>query len=187
MPYASLVQDRVSQYISTDLRPNPAAPPTVVSDSLQLPFKHNTFDTVLCTQVLEHVRNPFSMMEEIGRILRPGGHVILTLPAAWPLHEEPYDFFRYTKYGLRELAGRAHLEPVSIVERGGGIMAFAQLMATILYDRLGKSVLTRLPTKIVVAPLLSLFSGLDRLFYYPKFTLGYTMVARKAGPPNTSA
>ncbi len=179
MPYAGLVRDRVSHYISTDLRPNTATPPTVVSDSLRLPFRHNTFDTVLCTQVLEHVRNPFSTLAEIARVLRPGGHAILTLPAVWPLHEEPNDFFRYTKYGLRELAESAHLHPVTIVERGGGIMAIAQLIGVILDDTFSGHILTRLPMKAVIAPFLFLSAAMDRLLFYPKFTLGYTMVVMK--------
>lgn len=179
MPYAALFQERVSRYIGTDLRPNPAIPPDVVSDSLRLPFKAQSFDTVLCTQVLEHVRDPFLTMGEISRVLRPGGHVILTAPAAWPLHEEPRDFFRYTLYGLRELASRSHLQPVMIVERGGGIQAIGQMAATMLYDTVGKRALTRVPMRAVVAPLLSIVAALDRLLYFPGFTLGYTMVARK--------
>ena len=186
MPYARLVQDRVSQYIGTDLRPNPGVPPTVVSDSLKLPFRAHTFDTVLCTQVLEHVRNPFLTLKEIGRVLRPGGHAIMTLPAVWPLHEEPFDFFRYTKYGLQELAEHSDLHPVTIVERGGGIMAIAQLIGVILYDTLGKHTFTRVPMVALVAPFLSIFAALDRVLFYPKLTLGYTMVAKKIGRSNDS-
>ena len=69
-----------------------------------LPFDAGSFDTVLCTEVLEHVAEPFRAVNEIARVLRPAGHVILTVPLYFPLHEEAgMNFFRYTPYGLRHL------------------------------------------------------------------------------------
>ncbi len=185
MPYARLLQDRVSHYVGTDLRSNAAKPPQVVSDSLMLPFKAQSFDTVLCTQVLEHVRNPFLAMAEIARVLRPGGHAVITVPALWPLHEEPHDFFRYTRYGLKELASRCNLRPVAVIERGGGIAAIAQLVGALLYDVFGTRALPRVLIKIIVAPFLSVGGMLDGLLPYRKLTLGYVMIAERIESPRS--
>lgn len=178
-PYARLLEDRISTYIGADLRPNLEMPPTVCSNCLALPFKEGSFDSVLCTQVLEHVSNPFTTMSEIHRVLRVGGYAVLTMPALWPLHEEPYDFFRYTKYGLEELARISNLQVVEIRERGGAFTAIAQLIGAVLYDELGKKSVTRLPFKILFMPFLALCKLLDSVFPYSKLTLGYTMVVQK--------
>lgn len=118
-------------------------------------------------------------MKEISRVLKSGGHFIATVPAMWPLHEEPHDYFRYTRYALQTLMSQYDLQPISIQERGGGILAIAQLMGAMLYDVLGNRAITRIPMKLLFSPLLISAKLLDRLFYYPKLTLGYTVVARK--------
>ena len=62
-----------------------------------------SYDAVLCTQVLEHVPNPDEVARELHRILRPGGRLYLTVPLAWELHEMPFDFYRYTAGGLARI------------------------------------------------------------------------------------
>jgi SAM-dependent methyltransferase len=179
MPYAALIEERISGYVSTDMRPNQQFPPMVCSDSLHLPFKDGSFDSILCTQVIEHVRNPFMLMSEIGRVLRTGGCLVMTMPALWPLHEEPYDYFRYTKYGLIELATVNNLEVVKVAERGGGILAIGQLFSALMYDTFGKKRWSRIPAKLLLGPMLSICKFIDSIFYYPKLTLGYTLIAQK--------
>ena len=180
-PYLSLIQAKSRRYVGVDHNTSYKKPPDVCADSLRLPFKDNTFDTVLSTQVIEHVTSPFEMIREAVRILKPGGHLVLTAPQVWPLHEEPNDYFRYTKYGLAALAEASNLKVVYIRERGGGIIAIGQLIGTILHDKFGKHLITRLPMKLILAPCLWLCKLADRLSYYPKLTLGYIMVARKSG------
>lgn len=92
------------------------AEPDLLGDALALPFKDASLDGVLATQVLEHVRRPWVALEEISRCLRPGGWCILTVPMSWRLHEEPWDFWRFTRYGLRGIAEDAGLEVVRIDE-----------------------------------------------------------------------
>ena len=77
------------------------------------------YDTVLFLEVLEHVPNPFKVVAELFRILRSGGKVILSVPHLSRLHEEPYDFYRYTKYGLRHLFEEAGFKDIQIIPRGG--------------------------------------------------------------------
>lgn len=66
----------------------------------------NTYDVIVCTQVLEHVANPFDAIAEIHRILKPGGRLMLTVPAAYPYHGGPHDYWRYTKDSLKMLFSR---------------------------------------------------------------------------------
>lgn len=86
----------------------------VAADSLALPFVKDSFDSVVTFQVMEHVPEPKLFLIEACRVLKPGGYMLVTTPFMWGEHEEPYDFFRYTRYGLRYLAEKAGFEVVSI-------------------------------------------------------------------------
>jgi SAM-dependent methyltransferase len=178
-PYAFLARSRGLDYVPVDLSILHTPPPIVCADSLTLPFKDGSFDTVLSTQVVEHVADPFMMFAEISRVLKPHGRLVMTAPQVWPLHEEPHDYFRYTRYGLEELARRSGLQVLELRERGGAIMAITQLSAALLYDLLGKWTVTRLPLKLLLTPIFSLTILLDRFLFIPQFTLGYLLVAEK--------
>jgi SAM-dependent methyltransferase len=180
-PYARLAGRGNLEYIGVDRSLEHSPLPDVCADSLKLPFRDSSFDTILSTQVIEHVSDPSEMMREISRVLKPCGHVIMTAPQAWPLHEEPRDFFRYTRYGLQILAQRHALEIVYIHERGGGVLALAQLANAMLHDKFAGHSLLRFFLKLIVSPILSFFKLLDKMLYYPKFTLGYIMTAQKRG------
>jgi SAM-dependent methyltransferase len=88
-------------------------------DLVRLPFAANSFDAVLCTQVLEHVQEPLQILQDITRVLKPGGSLYLTAPQSWHQHQKPHDYFRYTSYGLRYLFERAGLQASSIQPMGG--------------------------------------------------------------------
>lgn len=72
-------------------------------DGITLPFSDNSFDSVVCFDVLEHVFNIDRVMAEITRVLKPGGKFLVSVPFAWDEHEVPYDFARYTSYGLESI------------------------------------------------------------------------------------
>lgn len=75
-------------------------------DGTSFPFSDSSFDSTLCNQVLEHVFNPDEFLDEINRVLKPGGKLLLTVPFVWDEHEQPYDFARYSSFGLRALLER---------------------------------------------------------------------------------
>jgi SAM-dependent methyltransferase len=99
-----------------------------VASGDHLPFKNRAFDTILSTSVLEHVQHPGKMFSEMHRVLRNNGYLILTTPCQYGLHEQPYDFFRYTKYGLRMLAEQSGFKVVYIKPKGGMLAIVAQLI-----------------------------------------------------------
>jgi len=72
-------------------------------DLAKLPFKEGTFDAVLCTQVLEHVKEPGKVLEELHKVLKKGGFLYLSAPQGWGVHQAPHDYYRYTCYGLQYL------------------------------------------------------------------------------------
>lgn len=84
-----------------------------------LPFKEGAFDAVLCIQVLEHLAEPLDVLREIARVLKPGGNLFLSAPQSWHQHQKPFDFYRYTSYGIRYLFEHAGLESQSIKPMGG--------------------------------------------------------------------
>lgn len=84
-----------------------------------LPFDDNQFNTVLLSDVLEHISNPQQLCSEMYRILAPGGKVILNVPFFYKLHEVPHDYYRYTKYALLKFADDSKFTVISIQETGG--------------------------------------------------------------------
>lgn len=93
--------------------------PDLAGSCLAIPVKDASFDSVMCNHVIEHVPKPWVALEEIGRVLKPGGLLYLTVPQTWGLHYEPYDFYRYTKYGLAYLLREAGFEVMECEPMGG--------------------------------------------------------------------
>jgi SAM-dependent methyltransferase len=75
-----------------------------------IPLSDRSADVILCTEVLEHVPNPHQVVAELARLLKPGGSLYVSVPFSGREHQVPYDFFRYTQYGLRHLCDQAGLE-----------------------------------------------------------------------------
>ncbi len=92
----------------------------VIADAHFLPFKSDYLDIVYSIAVLEHVRRPWVVADEIFRVLRPGGHVVLELPFLNVIHDEA-DYFRFTDRGIRCLFDSSRFDVVfEQVSSGGG-------------------------------------------------------------------
>jgi SAM-dependent methyltransferase len=96
--------------LSVDI--DPARKPDVVADAHNLPFADGEFDVILSTEMLEHVRDPFQVERELRRVLSSGGKLILSTRFVFPLHDTPHDYWRYTKYGLKELFKEWEIEEI---------------------------------------------------------------------------
>jgi SAM-dependent methyltransferase len=94
-----------------------------------LPFEDAAFDTVVLSDVLEHLAAPALLWSEMTRVLAPGGHVLLNTPFLYGIHEAPHDYARYTEFGLRRFAGQAGLEVVLLAPVGGSLHVMADLLA----------------------------------------------------------
>lgn len=97
-----------------------------------LPFEDANFDTLLVTDVLEHILHPERLWDEMARVLRPEGHLILAVPFLYWIHEEPYDYHRFTEHKLRDFCTSRQLEPVELQAYGGVAEVLADLLAKTL-------------------------------------------------------
>ncbi len=102
------------------------------------PFADAEFDNVLCNQVLEHVFHPHAFLSEIKRVLKPGGKLLLTVPLVWDEHEAPYDFARYTSFGLQSLLTRTGFEIVFMRKSCQNPAILCQLWNVYLYKKLAR-------------------------------------------------
>lgn len=85
----------------------------------EMPIENEMFDAVLCTQVLEHLEWPRESVKEMHRVIKPGGKLYMTVPMAQNEHQVPYDFFRYTSYGLESICKHAGFNNIKIKPFGG--------------------------------------------------------------------
>jgi SAM-dependent methyltransferase len=96
-PYAKWFPNRVAVDIRRGARVD------LLSDAHALALADASFDVVLCTEVLEHLQEPQRAIDEMYRVLKPGGTLLLTTRFLFPIHDAPHDYYRFTKYGLRYL------------------------------------------------------------------------------------
>jgi len=99
--YRAVIEKHVMSYKTSDVKEGEGI--DYIEDAKKLSFDDGSFDTIFCFQVLEHVDSPKKVVSEIYRCLNPGGSCIATAPFLVPEHSDPYDFFRYTKEGVKSL------------------------------------------------------------------------------------
>lgn len=97
------------------------------------PFESDAFDSVVCNQVLEHVFTPKEFIQELVRVLKPSGHLLLTVPFVWDEHEQPYDYARYASFGLRALLTSAGFEIAHHAKTMSDVRVLFQLVNVYLY------------------------------------------------------
>ncbi|MEO8003689.1 MAG: class I SAM-dependent methyltransferase [Betaproteobacteria bacterium] len=95
----------------------------------ELPFVANEFDTIILSDVLEHIPNPELLWSEISRVLNSNGKVLVNVPFFYWIHEAPHDYYRYTEYALRRFVDRAGLKMVELDAIGGAPEIMADLLA----------------------------------------------------------
>jgi SAM-dependent methyltransferase len=207
-PYEHLFRPYVSEYVgieheATFEHTNAAQSdkkPDLYYDGKRLPFEDASFDTVLNVQVLEHTPHPGLLVMEMGRVLKPGGTLLLSAPFQFRLHEEPHDYFRYSPHGLRTLCEAAGLEIIETLSQGSlwsvvahklnSYLAFRVARIGGLAQAMGKlshegaaAVRTRYWTLPFVAPTMVGLSGgarlFDRILPDPEESLGFLIIARK--------
>jgi len=138
----------------------------IFANAHHLPFKKDTFDTVLCLEILEHVKQPLEVLKEIHRILKPGCVLVLSAPQNYWLHNDPKDFYRFTQQGLIELVEGQAGFTINYVHSLGGTREF-------LVDFVCKYILMKLNTgmlgKIIPATLKKLIVTLPQILYLKLF------------------
>lgn len=161
----------------------------VIADVHFLPIRSDSADAVLCTQVLEHTYNPQKVVSEIARILKEGGKAFFTVPQGWGEHQVPYDYFRYTQYGMKILLDNVGLNVVVIGKTTGlfGYLANRITMVPkVLFWNIRKPVwrIFFLPLELLcylffVVFLPFLIAPLDIFDKDKVYTLNYKIIAEK--------
>ena len=151
----------------------------------ELPYQNEYFDTVFSTQVLEHVFEQQQMINEAARVLKQNGCLILSVPFTWELHEEPYDFFRITKYGLKEMFEKSGFQIEYIKANGGKWAALFQMMINTVYSTFKYKTVKAKFLKIIFLELkltwlINRFAiWVDKRHFDEGWTLNYIVVAKK--------
>jgi len=181
-PYQSWLGGAATRWLGFDMPASvsgrPKADAFAAADAI--PLGDAVADCVLSTQVIEHVTRPWAVFIEAARLLKPGGSLIVTGPQSNWLHEEPHDYYRFTKYGLIELAAQAGLTPVRVVPIGGAI-------ALLGYQASGHVPMLAAPEgsawwharRLIQAVIHWTAERLDRRFFAPGDAIGNMLVAEK--------
>lgn len=181
LPFQDELKDRVSCYHTLDLFPRRSELTYVcdVQDMNIVPGE--SYDSVVCLEVLEHVPDPFRAAREIYRVMAPGGILILSVPHLSRLHEEPHDYYRYTRYGLNHLLEQAGLQVIHLQPRGSLFTFLGHQVATVVLGQAWSIVPLRKVAWFLNSWLITrLCYRLDRLLDRPGiFAAGYTVVAQK--------
>lgn len=160
------VGDKAWDYSRLDVRGDLAA----------LPFPSGVFDASLNVVTLEHVREPGRVLAEIARTLAPGGRFLLIAPHEWEEHQQPHDYYRYTRYGLEYLLRQAGFDGLEIRPVGGFFRLLARRLLNALQFFPGPLFFVGAIFFVPPALLLPMLEPLDRR---RNFTLGYICSARK--------
>jgi len=183
-PYARFFPHR--QYVTADL----AARANVRCDAAALPFASRTFDLVLCTEVLEHLPDPDATLEEIRRLLRGRGALVLSTPLTWGVHDAR-DYHRWTESGLRQLLARHGFSVIELRPRGGILLCFGGLLMVVPWQVFGAAVERRwwqsllfAATYTLLTPVALFIAALDGIDRRKHFTQGYTAVCYGSARPD---
>jgi SAM-dependent methyltransferase len=156
----------------------------IVADmNKRLPIDNDVADTVVSFQVLEHLCEPQTMLNEAFRIIRPGGKILISVPFQWWVHEAPCDYFRYTRYGLEYMFSKAGFADIKVKESSG---FWVMWLLKFNYQTAGMVSGTGLLRQIIRAGFIPLWlinqliaPILDRLWPNPAETAGYYVCASK--------
>ncbi len=126
----------------------------VFYDGNRFPFDDGSFDSVVFFEVFEHVFNPDAFLDEVCRVLAPGGTVLATVPMVWDEHEQPFDYARYTSFGLTHCFQQHGLEVLEHRRSVDDIRVIFQLLNEYIYKKTATAnpYVNVLTTTLLMAP-----------------------------------
>jgi SAM-dependent methyltransferase len=165
MPYKGLVlspPSRATEYLGLDLENGIYRnKPDIYWKGNEIPLAESSVDCAMATEVLEHTPNPESVLREIQRVLTPGGLLFFTVPFLWPLHDVPFDEYRYTPYALSRHLRNSGFEQVNLRALGGWDASIAQVIGLWIRRR-PMSAWKRAILSYLTLPIVRYLAGRDR-------------------------
>ncbi len=142
------------------------------------------YDYILCTQVLEHLKEPEAAFKNFKRLLKPGGKLFLTTNFIYQIHMAPDDYWRFTEYGLRYLGKTAGFKIEKLEQQGGIFQVLAYLLITLpLRIGLEKWQWSYWLYIIMFSPIIMTINltaaGLDQIFKSKSLAINYRVVYKK--------
>ena len=183
-PYKSLFTNNISEYTGCDINQTESNSVDIICNVTDIPLPDKSIDTILCTQVIEHVFEHEKLIIEANRLLNNKGVLILSGPAYWPVHGEPNDFFRFTKFGFQQLLEKNGFTISETIENGGAWATAGQSLAHAFEFSKNKSIFFRgIRFTFYKLRLIwltnSLFRWLDKKDHNPANPINYVIVAVK--------
>lgn len=184
-PYSKWFKNKISDYIGCDIIQSNANKVDVICQANSIPLDNESFETVISTQAIEHIEDYKGMVNEAFRLLKKEGCFILSGPFYWHLHEEPYDFYRFTKHGFKYILENAGFEIIEIKENGGAWATLGLMINhTFNFQNIEANKVAK-GTKYIFRKL-KLYKIVNRIFSYldtkdfnPINTINYVVVAKK--------
>lgn len=171
-PYELMFAGKITEYLGCDVVQSSLNKVDVICEATNIPLPSSNFETILSTQTIEHVADHQSLLNEAFRLLKPGGHLILSGPMYWHLHEEPFDFFRFTKHGFRYVLEKSGFVVLETRANGGKWATLGQVILHTLPKRLTNwKWMRNLHNRF--------FIKLDEKFFNEFNTMNYVIVAKK--------
>jgi SAM-dependent methyltransferase len=178
VPYHELYKPKVTNATCIDWSQNPDVIKLIdqqVDINGPLPFAEGTFDSVLCTDVIAHIKRPWELFKELSRVLKPGGRMLVTTPFIYWLAEHPHEYYHPTRFGLQDMTKAAGMEVIYLEPYGG--------QADVLMDTLNKMMDSGFSNRLflLMMKLPGMASWLKRNRKRTKeiYALVYCIVARK--------
>jgi SAM-dependent methyltransferase len=179
LAWRSLLIKHVAAYFSGDVTKEHSDLDVLFDVTSGLPFADAAFDTIFCCSVLEHAPEPWDALSEMYRVLVPGGIAIVSLPFVLHLHDEPHDYYRFTRYGIQHLAARAGFQVDQMVVNGG-LFHLVFNLPSILFSTIWETTKLRALIRPTTLLWLALARRLDNLFNLKElFASNYIVVLKK--------
>jgi len=185
MPYREWVLQFADRYVGVDWSDTlHELKADIIADlNDRLPIEDRVADSVISFSVLEHLREPETMLNEAYRLLKPGGAIVLQVPFMWWVHEAPHDYFRFTRYGLEHLFRKAGFVEVEIIANTGFWVMWVtkfnyQTRRLIRGPRLLRVGITAILWLVWIMDQITA-RWLDKYWKCEEETAGYTVSARK--------